>query len=105
MTEKDREILKAFARRVRSRFPKASIWAFGSRVRGNAAPDSDLDVCVVVDRLGEENDREILTAAWEVGFAEDVVISTMTFSREEFATGPLTQSPIVQEIHRHGVAA
>ena len=105
MTQKDRRILKEFARRVRSRFPEARIWAFGSRARGNAAPDSDLDVCIVVDRLDEADDREIISAAWEVGFADDVVISTITFSREEFTTGPLTQSPIVQSIRRDGVAA
>jgi len=105
MTEEDLRILKEFASRVRRMFPEASIWAFGSRARGEAAPDSDLDVCVVVDELDEARDREITTAAWEVGFAAGVVISTLTFSRDEFTAGPLASSPIVREIRRNGVAA
>ena len=104
MIEKDSRILRDFAQRVRIRFPEASIWAFGSRVRGDAVPASDLDVCIVVDRLDEAGDSDIMAAAWEVGFDADVVISTVTFSREEFTTGPLVQSPIVQAIHQDGVA-
>ena len=105
MTERDRQILKDVARRVRSLFPEARIWAFGSRARGDAPPDSDMDVCVVVDGLDEAGDRAIMAAAWEVGFANDVVISTVTFRLEEFTTGPLASSPIVQAIQRDGVAA
>jgi predicted nucleotidyltransferase len=105
MTDSDRRVLEAFAVQVRALFPQARIWAFGSRARGDAAPDSDLDVCVVVEGLDEDADRSILAVAWEVGFANDVIISTLTFSLEEFTTGPLTRSPIVQEIRRNGVAA
>ena len=93
-----------FAGRVRLRFPDARVWAFGSRARGDAARESDLDVCVVVDRLDEQRDREIIGIAWEVGFAHDVVISTLTFSQQEFAAGPLAVSPIVTSILHEGVA-
>lgn len=105
MTGKDHQTLNEFARRVRTHFPDASIWGFGSRVRDDARPDSDLDVCVVVDGLDEEIDRQIIAAAWEVGFADDVVISTVTFSRDEFTNGPLTESPLVKAIHSQGVTA
>ena len=104
MTNRDQQVLQEFARRVRLRFPDARSWAFGSRVRGDAVPESDLDVCVVVDRLDDERDRGIIGIAWEVGFAHDVVISTVTFSREEFTAGPLAASPIVTSIVHDGVA-
>ncbi len=105
MTEEDRRVFEEFARRVRERFPEARIWAFGSRARGDAAPDSDLDVCVVVDGLDEDKDRQIMAAAWQVGFADDVVISTVTFSQEEFTSAPLSESAIVREIRQNGVVA
>ena len=105
MTETDRHILKEFARRIRQRFPEADIWAFGSRARGNADADSDLDVCVVVDGLDEDKDRQIMAIAWEVGFAVEIVISTVTFSQDELTNGPLSESAIVREIRRDGVAA
>jgi len=105
MTERDRHILETFAEQLRLRFPEAAIWAFGSRVRGGAAPDSDLDVCVVVDALDEDKDRQIMAIAWEVGFAVEVVISTVTFSQDEVTNGPLSESSLVREIRRNGVAA
>ena len=104
MNDYDNQVLQEFVRRLRSRFPDARVWAFGSRVRGDAAPDSDLDVCIVVDRLDEQRDREISGIAWEVGFVNDVVISTVTFSRQEFAAGPLAVSPIVTSILHDGIA-
>jgi uncharacterized protein len=104
MTDQDRQILQEFAQRVRLRFPDAHVWAFGSRARGDAARESDLDVCVVVDRLDEERDRELSGIAWEVGFAHDVILSTVTFSRQEFTAGPLAVSPIVNSILHDGVA-
>ena len=104
MTNRDQQVLQEFARRVRLWFPDARIWAFGSRTRGDAVPESDMDVCVVVDQLDDERDRGIIGIAWEVGFAHDVVISTVTFSRAEFTAGPLAVSPIVTSIVHDGVA-
>ncbi len=105
MTEADRAVLKEFAARVRERFPGARVKAFGSRAGGEAAPDSDLDVCVVVDALDEKKDHEIMSLAWEVGVPHDVLISTVTFSYDEIASGPLSESPIVRKIESEGVAA
>jgi predicted nucleotidyltransferase len=104
MTDRDNQVLREFTQRLRLHFPDALVWAFGSRTRGNAAPDSDLDVCVVLDQLNEQRDREISGIAWEVGFDHDVLISTVTFSRQEFTTGPLAVSPIVTSILHDGVA-
>ena len=105
MNQEDQAILEAFAEQVRSRFPFARIWAFGSRARESSSPDSDLDVCVVVGDLTEAVDREIMSMAWEVGFESDVVIATVTFSEAEFSDGPLAASPLVRAIRREGIAA
>ena len=94
-----------FASRVRQRFPSARIWAFGSRVRGNATEESDLDVCVVVDKLDDAIDQVIMDIAWEIGFENDVIISTVTYSGREFDKGPCSESPLVQNILSAGIAA
>ncbi len=105
MTQGDRGILETFARRVREVLPAARIWAFGSRAYGTPSPDSDLDVCVVVDHLDEHVDSKIMGLAWEVGFDNDIVISTVTYSTQEFERGPLSESGLVRAVLRQGVAA
>lgn len=91
--------------RIRQRYPEARIWAFGSRVRGEAAPESDLDICVVIDELDEKADRFLSDAAWETGFESDILISVIPFSLKEFDAGPLSVSPLVRIIKQEGVAA
>jgi predicted nucleotidyltransferase len=105
LSEKDNEILSEFASLVRERFSDARIWAFGSRATGKATHESDLDVCVVVERLDDAVDRAIMDIAWQVGFARDVVISTVTYSRHEFEKGPCSESTLVQNVLSAGVTA
>ena len=103
MTEKDKEVFTLFASRVREVLPDARIWAFGSRVRSEGYEGSDLDVCIVTDRLDEEIDAQIIGIAWQVGYENDVIISTITYSQEEFMDGPCRESPLVNQILNNGV--
>ena len=105
MTPKDRQILDQFAARVREVAPEAKIWAFGSRARGTATDESDMDVCVVVERFTEELDDLILGIACEVGIQYDLVITPIPYSLSEFEQGPLSVSPLVRVIKQEGVAA
>lgn len=102
---KDKKIVTLFSTRIRERFPGARIWAFGSRAKGRATDESDLDVCVVVDTLDDAIDQAIMKIAWEIGFENDVVISTVTYSKQDFEEGPCSESPLVQNILEAGVAA
>lgn len=101
----DKRILDEFSRRVRERFSKARIWAFGSRVKGNATWESDFDICVVLDRHDDAAERFIRDVAWEVGFENERVITTVVFDSEQFERGPLSESTLVKNILQEGIAA
>jgi len=105
MHERDRETLRMFAARVREFHPTARIWAFGSRTRGEAKSESDLDVCVVLDQVDANIRRQISDLAWEIGFDQDLVISTVVFSVEMFERGRCSASGLVQTVRQEGVAA
>jgi predicted nucleotidyltransferase len=103
MADRDRQILDLFAANVRERFPDANVWAFGSRARGDATWESDLDVCVVDNNLTHAQHYTIGDIAWEVGFEHGLVIIPICFTREEFERGPMSESTIVANILREGI--
>jgi len=105
MTDRDRETLALLAEKVRTQFPEAKIFAYGSRVRNDATDESDLDVCIVLDRYDERVRREVSDIAWQVSLDREVLISTVVYSRHEFETGPCSVTPLVQMILKEGIAA
>ncbi len=105
MSKQDKRIFDEFTTRVRQRLPGARMWAFGSRVRGNATWDSDFDICIVLDHLDQGTDRWLREVAWEVGFENERVITTIVIDAEQFENGPMSESTLVANIMREGIAA
>ena len=98
-------ILNLFAHKVREQYPKARVWAFGSHTRGTATAESDFDICVVLPDM-VPNDRLVISdLAWEIGFENDVHLSTIVLSEKDFEHGPLSASPLVGTIRNEGIPA
>jgi predicted nucleotidyltransferase len=78
---------------------------FGSEARGDARPDSDIDVLVVLETLtgdyGEELERG-LAAVYPVALRLGRRVSVKPLAREEYERG---DSPLLREVRRSGVAA
>lgn len=105
LSNADKRVLKEFSIAIRQQFPEARIWAFGSRTKGLAIEESDLDVCVVIEKLNDDADRHIMETAWKIGFENDIVISTVSYSSNEFDQGPCSESMLVENILGEGIAA
>lgn len=107
MNARDRAIVEEFAARVRAEIdPRARIWAYGSRVRGDQEDYSDLDVCVVLpEKVTYERRLAVGHIAWEIGFEREVFIQDIVFSEESFERGPMSAHPLVKSILREGLAA
>ena len=105
MSPEDLRILDLFAVRVRALAPSAAIWAFGSRARASAHPESDFDLCLVVPEVTRELRDGIYAIAWEIGFDEGHVLAPIVLSEEDFERAPLSASTLVANIHREGIAA
>jgi uncharacterized protein len=105
MSPEDAGILDELAREVRRVVSDARIWAFGSRARGDATWESDFDVFIVVPRKDEISESKIKDVCWEVGFENDRVIASIVVDQGKFEDGPLSESTLVENILREGVAA
>lgn len=104
MTDTDKQILATFSSKVKEQFPCARVRTFGSRARGEAVPDSDFDLCVVLPVLESDTRHRISDIAWEVGFGTGTVLSTVVFSEDDYARRSQAAWPLVRAIDEEGVA-
>jgi predicted nucleotidyltransferase len=103
LSERDRQIVREFERRLLSIVPVLDLRVFGSRARGDAVPDSDLDVFIELEESTPELRQRISEIAWEVGFEMDRVISTVVTTRSELEHGAMGANPLYLEVEREGV--
>lgn len=99
----DREIVKLFKQRLQQVTPLLALWVYGSRARGDATPESDLDVLIELESITPALRQHIHELAWEVGFDQDRVISTLVATREQLEHGPFRADPLIGNLQREGV--
>jgi predicted nucleotidyltransferase len=77
LTSREEQAIKAFVQRLTAELDGdvADVLLFGSKARGEAKPDSDLDVFVRVDRSDYAFKQAILWLAAEVSLDYDVLLS------------------------------
>jgi len=77
---------------------------FGSRARGDADPDSDLDVLVILDSQPTDNERELISDyAWEAGFEYGIIVVPIVFARREWEEGPERHSLLNLAVQADGI--
>jgi predicted nucleotidyltransferase len=105
LTAKERRAATEFVEKVRQRFDGQLIAAvlFGSRARGEAEPDSDMDVLVVMSSAGPEIRKEIRHLAVEVWLEHDIYLSTRVWSQVHWRRLEELKTLFYQNIHRDGI--
>ena len=85
-------------------YPAAQIVLFGSQARGQAEPESDLDLLVLLDEKATfAKKRMIQDTLYEIGLAEDIVISTIVRSCDAW-NSPISQAmPLYRVIQEEGL--
>lgn len=104
MQEKDLRVIEKFKQLVSQEVQVLELRVFGSRARGDATEESDLDVLVVVDHLNHSVEKYISECAWEAGFHEDVLIMPVAVSMDAVKKSPLSESVFIKNVYREGIA-
>jgi predicted nucleotidyltransferase len=103
LTERDRRCLTEAAATLKSKLPVERVILFGSKARGDAAADSDIDLLVLTSRPVTPELREALSdLAFQVSLRNDAVLSFIAASSQEWDNGLLRYTLIHQEVERDG---
>ncbi len=104
MQEKELRVIESFRNLVSKKVKILELRVFGSRARGQATEESDLDVFLVVDRLDHSIEKYISDSAWEAGFPEDIIIMPVTISIDTLRNSPIRESVFIKNVYREGIA-
>ncbi|MCX7013430.1 MAG: nucleotidyltransferase domain-containing protein [Candidatus Sumerlaeota bacterium] len=104
MNDQERKTLGNFKQRVTAQFPGSQLVLFGSRARGDAEPDSDMDVLVILDHAVSTPDREAVSeCAWEACVGQGVMLTPVPVSRQDWQEGLLSSSLLAMAVAEDGV--
>jgi uncharacterized protein len=98
------QIARLFKQRIRTITPIRRLVIFGSRARGEAEIESDLDVFIEVPEVSTALRQRVYEAAWEVGFDSNLVISVFLVSSQSLIDSPLAANPILRAVEADGFA-
>jgi predicted nucleotidyltransferase len=102
--DSDRTLVERFKKLlIEHKVPLHKTIMFGSRARGDAEPDSDLDVLVLVEHLDPTMRKTISHCAWEIGFEAGLLIQTVVMTREQAEQGPEQSSLLMLAVKEEGV--
>jgi uncharacterized protein len=95
-----RQAIDRMVRRIVHTFNPDRIILFGSRARGQSAPDSDVDLLVVMPFSGSRRAQRVAirTALLDVGWPKDILLATP----EETASAPGIPGSIVRTALEEG---
>lgn len=99
-----KQVLLVCRDRIRAHYRTAQIVLFGSQARGQAEPESDIDLLVLLDEeITFAKKQMIQDMLYEIGLAEDIVISTIVRSCDAWNSPISKAMPLYRVIQEEGL--
>ncbi len=89
---------------VRQAEPEARVVLFGSRARGDATPESDWDLLIVLDgEVGPARADAVRHRLYDLALDTDTVLSAIIYSRERWESPRYRATPLHAQVEADGV--
>jgi len=103
LTENEKAAVLRFKEVLMGKHTILDFCIFGSKARGDASLESDIDIMIEIDDNRPEIASEIRNVALEINIEYDCFITTTIFSKRELEEGPLSESPLYKSIEMEGM--
>lgn len=104
LDEKTREIADQLKKLLPAKVKLHQAILFGSRAQGDAEPESDMDVLVILDETRTPQVRDAVSdCARQAGFDAGVLVASVCITREEWDNGPEAYSAFAETVRSEGI--
>lgn len=105
LTVEEKEIVEKFKEKVQARYPEELVHLilFGSKVRGDAGPESDIDLLVVIRSDDWKRGDQIRELGYPLEWEHGVVLSIQVIGQRHFDRLREVGSHFLKEVEREGV--
>ena len=104
LKENEREALLELKKKLYKRFPGAEIILYGSKVRGDADEESDIDILVLLNQKVDDHLREeIFSLSFKIELKYDVIFGILIESRHYWNSDLARAMPIHWNIDKEGI--
>ena len=98
------EVIDRIRQEARKLSPQVQTILYGSEARGDARPDSDIDLLVLVDtdKLSYDDKDRIIAPFYDIELDTGIIISMLIMPRKEWENRPFL-TPFQNNVKREGI--